>query len=107
VHAAKLDPIFLCAGPFTVVPPSNAAFADNPGLTTYLTDPANLDELREVLLYHILPGLYLSDDFEEGPIETIGLSPLTLNGVQVVETDVMACNGVLHIIDHVLVPPGT
>jgi len=114
IEEAGLEEIFFCAGPFTVLPPSNAAFAADPDLVNYLADPGNVEDLREVLLYHILPGLYLTDDFEFGTTETllgesiiVELAPLTFNGASVVEGDLLGCNGVINAIDEVLLPPGT
>lgn len=115
MEQAGLDDIFLCAGPFTVLTPTNHAFAANPGLSSYLADLNHVEDLREVLLYHILPGLYLTDDFENGPIGTlqgedvtvnVTSSSITFNGAELVEGDILACNGVLQVIDEVLIPPG-
>ena len=115
IEQAGLEDIFLCAGPFTVLSPTNAAFAANPGLTTYLADLHNVEQLREVVLYHILPGLYLTDDFQNGTIGTlqgeavtvnVTSSLITFNGAGLVEGDILACNGVLQLIDEVLLPPG-
>ena len=114
IEQAKLEEIFLCAGPFTVLAPSNAAFADNPSITEYLADVHNVKELREVLLYHILPGLTLVDDFTKGSVEAlqgdvieVNVDPLLFNSVaSVKEGDITACNGVINIIDSILLPPG-
>ena len=115
IDQAGLEDIFLCAGPFTVLTPTNHAFAANPGLTSYLADLHHVEDLREVLLYHILPGLYLIDDFQNGPIGTlqgedvavnVTSSSITFNGAELVEGDILACNGVLQVIDEVLIPPG-
>jgi uncharacterized surface protein with fasciclin (FAS1) repeats len=114
IHQANLEKIFLCPGPFTVLAPSNAAFKENPDLLAYLLNPKNIDELQEVLLYHIIPGLFLTDDLVAGPIQSllgddieVGVNPITFNQAGVVEPDILACNGVLNIIDDVLIPPGT
>lgn len=113
IEQAGLEDIFLCAGPFTCLAPSNAAFAENPGLTNYLADLNNVEDLREFVLYNIIPGLYLLDDFQFGELETlqgedvlVGLAPLTFNGAGVVEGDILACNGVIDVIGDVIVPPG-
>lgn len=110
---AGLDEIFLCAGPFTILPPSNDAFAANPGLTNYLANSKNKDDLLEVLLYHIIPGLYLSSDFKFGLVQTlqgetitVTPQPLEFNGAGVSSGDILACSGVVHIIDEILTPPG-
>jgi len=70
--------------------------------------------LKNVLLYHILPGLSLSDDFEAGPFETllgedvdVALDPLAFNQAEALdETDILACNGAIIPIDDLLIPPG-
>jgi uncharacterized surface protein with fasciclin (FAS1) repeats len=114
VEQARLEEIFLCVGPFTILAPSNAAFADNPSITKYLADVHNIKELREVLLYHILPGLTLVDEFTKGTVEalqgdtiTVSVDPLLFNSVaSVKEGDIEACNGAINIIDSILLPPG-
>lgn len=112
VEAANLDPIFLCAGPFTVLPPTNEAFEGNPDLYAYLSDPANLADLQQVILYHILPGLELTESMVEGSIVTlqgedidVTREPLKFNQEGLVDGDIIACNGALNIIDGVLIPP--
>jgi uncharacterized surface protein with fasciclin (FAS1) repeats len=114
IEQARLEEIFLCAGPFTILAPSNAAFADNPSITKYLADVHNVKELREVLLYHILPGLTLEDEFTKGSIEAlqgdvieVSVEPLLFNNVaSITEGDIKACNGAINIIDSILLPPG-
>ena len=111
---ANLDEIFTCAGPFTVLAPSNAAFNKNPELLQSLFNPRNIEAVQELLLYHILPGLSLTNDFVAGPIETllgedvdVTLEPLLFNNAGVIMGDILSCNGVIHIIDSLLIPPGT
>jgi uncharacterized surface protein with fasciclin (FAS1) repeats len=114
IEQAKLEEIFLCAGPFTILAPSNAAFAENPSITKYLSDESNEKELREVLLYHILPGLTLTDEFTPGPAETlqgdvieVALNPIIFNDeASIKEGDIIACNGAINVIDGILLPPG-
>lgn len=109
-----LADIFLCAGPFTCLAPTNAAFdALDPTLVEELLDPDNLGLLQDVLLYHLVPDLILSDDFEDGSLLTlldgqtinVTTTPVIFNGdVDLVEPDILACNGVIHILDNVLLP---
>jgi uncharacterized surface protein with fasciclin (FAS1) repeats len=101
-------------GPFTVLAPSNRAFQENPDLLTALFNPRNVELVQEMILYHIIPGLFLTEDLVEGPIQTllgddvdVALDPLMFNQADVSETDIMACNGVIDIIDDLLIPPGT
>jgi uncharacterized surface protein with fasciclin (FAS1) repeats len=115
IEQAGLEEIFLCAGPFTLLAPSNAAFVDNPSVTKYLSETCNAKELRDVLLYHILPGLTLLDEFTQGPIEAlqgdviqVTVDPVMFNDkASVEEADIIACNGAINIIDNILLPPGT
>jgi transforming growth factor-beta-induced protein len=111
VEAAHLEDLFMCAGPFSVLAPTNQAFDANPSLTESLFKITTIEELREVLLYHILPGLFLQEDFDDGEITTlqgesveISVSPLSIDGSSVEEADVLGCNGALQAIDKVLVP---
>jgi uncharacterized surface protein with fasciclin (FAS1) repeats len=111
IEAAYLEDLFLCAGPFSVLAPTDRAFEANPSLLDSLLEITNVEELREVLLYHILPGLYLHQDFDEGELSTlqgesvaISVSPLSIDGSFVDSADILACNGALHTIDQVLLP---
>jgi len=111
---AGIEDIFKCAGPFTAFVPSNAAFrALDPAVLMFLTDEANRDQLAEVLLYHLLAGQTLSSEFNAGPVQTIqgdpvdiGINPLTVNTQTVSPADIPSCNGVIHVLNGVLVPPG-
>jgi hypothetical protein len=116
IEQAGLEDIFVCPGPYTILAPSNSAFVNNPTITAYLRDVTNEDELRRVLLYHILPGLTLVDDFETGPIETllmgseidVTIDPIVLfnDAAFIEENDIVACNGIINIINNILLPPG-
>lgn len=102
-------------GPFTVFAPVNSAFAALPeGELDRLLDPANADELAELLTYHVVPGTFNAADLSEGQMLTTVAGPdvtITLaggaqvNGVDIVQTDIEASNGVIHLIDGVLLPP--
>ena len=113
IYAADLQDIYLCAGPFTLLAPTNEAFAGlDPAVLKDLLRPENQKLLQEVLLYHILPGFQPSSQLQAGPTETllygfdvdVGLNPITFNNAAVVRPDIMACNGVIHTIDDVLIP---
>jgi len=101
-------------GPYTVFAPTNAAFAKVPKQTVdaLLADKA---KLRAVLLYHVVPGkvtaakvVTLSSaktaNGERVRIRVKG-STVYVNGARVTKADVMATNGVIHVVDRVLVPP--
>jgi uncharacterized surface protein with fasciclin (FAS1) repeats len=113
--AAGLVETLQGAGPFTVFAPTDAAFAKVPAgtLNALLADKA---ALAKVLTYHVVPGRVLSTDIQPGPVTTVEGQPIqvaveggavVLNGSAKVTTpDVLASNGVIHVIDSVLVPPG-
>jgi len=116
VNAASLTSALKGPGPFTVFAPSNAAFAkvDAATLEALLANPAALADL---LKYHVVSGEKMSGDLTTGSVSTLlpGKSinvtvsggMVTLNGNSVVETaDLDATNGVIHIIDDVLIYPG-
>jgi uncharacterized surface protein with fasciclin (FAS1) repeats len=116
-EAAGLVDTLQGPGPFTVFAPTDAAFAALPAgtLDKLLADPA---ALKQVLLYHVVAGKVTSDQVvgltsattvEGAPIQiSVMDGKVTLNGnAQVVTTDVMASNGVIHVIDHVLLPPSS
>ena len=98
-------------GPFTVFAPTDAAFAKVPKdqLDALLADK---DKLTQVLTYHVVPGKVLAKDVKPGPVKTVQGSPLTVStsgGVKVddanvVKTDIVADNGVIHVIDSVMLP---
>jgi len=103
-------------GPFTVFAPTNAAFAALPeGLVECLLEPDNSGALTAILTYHVVNGTVLSTDLVDGMMPatlqgeaiTIDLSDgVTINdSASVVAADVVASNGVVHVIDAVLVPP--
>lgn len=102
-----------CEGdPITVFAPTNAAFDALPEgvLDAALADPDGL--LTTVLTYHVVPGTVLAEDvvgLSSAPTlqgEEIAVDGTVLNGsVNIVETDITACNGVVHVIDGVLLPP--
>jgi Fasciclin domain len=112
VQLSGLEEIFECSGPFTLFVPHNDAFDDIWGhFWLALLQPQNRNDLKEFLLYHILPGSLLQGELKLlagatslflGNNITISRNPLMINSAQVVASDLMACNGVLHIIDKVL-----
>lgn len=104
------------SGEFTVFAPTNDAFASLLEATGQSSiDDLPDDVLRDVLLYHVIPGAsVLSKDFSSGDIETAGGENISVNvssGVRinnssnVVAADVRATNGMVHVVDAVLVPP--
>jgi uncharacterized surface protein with fasciclin (FAS1) repeats len=99
-------------GPYTVFAPTDEAFAKLPPGTVeaLLKDK---QKLTAVLTYHVVPGKVTAADVKTGPVKTVQGQPLTVsarNGsvmvdnAKVVKTDIMASNGVIHVIDAVILP---
>ena len=98
-------------GPFTVFAPTDEAFAKIPkaDLDAHLKDKA---KLTAVLTYHVVPGKVMAKDVKAGKVKTVQGSELTISttaGVKVdnatvVKTDIGADNGVIHVIDSVIMP---
>jgi uncharacterized surface protein with fasciclin (FAS1) repeats len=98
-------------GPFTVFAPTDAAFAKVPkkDLDALLADKS---KLASVLTYHVVPGTFMAKDVKAGKVKTVQGSDLTLStsngvkvdGANVVKTDIVADNGVIHVIDSVVLP---
>ncbi|TSA78950.1 fasciclin domain-containing protein [Deinococcus detaillensis] len=113
VQAAGLTQTLSTGGPFTVFAPTNAAFAKVPAdqLKALLNDPA---KLKAVLLYHVVPGRVMASQVvkitsaptAEGSSLKIMVNGGTVmvNDATVTKTDIMASNGVIHVIDTVLLP---
>jgi uncharacterized surface protein with fasciclin (FAS1) repeats len=103
-------------GPFTVFAPTDDAFAALPeGLLDALLLPENVGVLQAILTYHVVSGTVLAADVTTGDVPTVEGSSIAvdtsmgvvLNGTSnVTATDIMASNGVIHVIDAVLLPPG-
>jgi uncharacterized surface protein with fasciclin (FAS1) repeats len=115
VIAAELADDLSGPGPFTVFAPTDAAFSALPSGTieTLLTDPTGA--LAQILLYHVVSGQALSTDLTDGQTittllgeditVTIGMNGVMINNATVVVADITATNGVVHVIDAVLLPP--
>ena len=111
VKAAGLVDTLKGKGPFTVFAPTDAAFAKIPKaqLDALLADKA---KLTAVLTYHVVPGKVMAADVKAGKVKTVQGSELTVStmgGVKVdaanvVKTDIVADNGVIHVIDSVVLP---
>lgn len=98
-------------GPFTVFAPTDEAFAKIPkaDLDALLKDKA---KLTAVLTYHVVPGKVMAADVKAGKVKTVQGTDLTVttmggvqvNGANVVKADIVADNGVIHVIDTVVMP---
>lgn len=103
-------------GPFTVFAPTNEAFSKLPeGTLDNLLKPENKDQLVAILTYHVVPGKVMSSDLSDGQTaETangasikvgVSSSGVSINKANVIKADIEASNGVVHVIDHVILPP--
>ena len=115
VKAAGLADVLSSEGPFTVFAPTDEAFAKLPeGTVASLLEPENLDQLQTILKYHVVSGRVYSDAVvKKNKVETLAgekirvttTDGVKINDANVVATDIDAANGVVHIIDSVLLPP--
>ena len=115
LQAADLVDTLKGTGPFTVFAPTDAAFAKlPPGTLDDLLKPANKAKLRRILTYHVVPGRVTAADVvkltsakavsgDTVAIKATGGSVM-VGGSQVVKTDIDASNGVIHVIDSVILP---
>ena len=120
VGAAGLAETLSGDGPYTVFAPTDAAFAALPkGTLESLLEPENQDQLTGILTYHVVPAEVPAADVMPGDVPTINGAQLTVsvedgtvtiedgqgNEATVTQTDIEAANGVIHVIDAVLLPP--
>lgn len=113
--AAGLVETLKGAGPFTVFAPTDAAFAALPaGTVEDLLKPENKDKLVAILTYHVVAGKVMSTDLTEGmKAATVNGAEVTItldggakvNGATISAADIVATNGVIHVIDAVILPP--
>jgi uncharacterized surface protein with fasciclin (FAS1) repeats len=115
VKAADLVNTLKGRGPFTVFAPTDAAFKHLPkGTIENLLKPENKDKLVKILTYHVLPGKVTSSDIigkrlsaatvEGDKVLIDGVHGVKVNNARVIKADVPADNGVIHVIDKVLLP---
>ncbi|MEO1272905.1 MAG: fasciclin domain-containing protein [Myxococcota bacterium] len=114
VTTAGLADTLSSPGPFTLFAPTNGAFRDLPEGTL---DGLTPEQLRDILLDHVVSGSTLAESLSDGQtIETEAGNTLTItidedsnvfinDTIQIIETDILASNGVIHVIDAVLLPP--
>lgn len=112
--AADLVGALKGSGPFTVFAPTDAAFGKLPeGTLDELLQPENEERLKSILLYHVVPGKVMAADvaggaepetLQGGTLEVRGGDGVTVNGAKVTSADIEASNGVIHVIDSVLLP---
>lgn len=116
VQAAGLVETLRSPGPFTVFAPTDAAFAKLPaGTVESLLKPENKDQLVAVLTYHVVPGKVMSSDLlgKKLAVKTVQGSTVDIDATgdavkvdaaKVIAADIAASNGVIHVIDQVILP---
>ena len=114
VKAAGLVETLKGEGPFTVFAPTDEAFAKLPeGTIASLLKPENKDKLTAILTYHVIPAKVMAKDVKAGKVKTVNGKEVKISvsdwgvkidNAKVVKTDVSATNGVIHVIDHVILP---
>lgn len=115
-EAAGLAEALKGEGPLTVFAPTDAAFAALPeGTVETLLEPENKDQLAAILKLHVISGKVTSDQLAGqvieaetlgGTVTVDGTDGVTVEGATVTQADVMAANGVIHVIDTVILPEG-
>jgi len=114
VEAAGLVETLKGEGPFTVFAPTDEAFAALPeGTVEDLLLPENKDQLTAILTYHVVPGKVMSTDLtnnmmattvQGGDLTIMTEGGVTVNGATVTTADIETSNGVIHVIDTVIIP---
>lgn len=114
IYAADLGGTLSGEGPFTVFAPTNEAFAALPaGLLDKLLLVENKDVLAKILTYHVVASTVMAADITAGDVATVEGSTVAIttdggvkvNDATVTATDIPASNGVVHLIDKVIIPP--
>lgn len=113
LKAANLVDTLKGDGPFTVFAPTDKAFQALPaGTLEELLKPENKEQLVQILTYHVVPGKVLSTDLKSGEVKTVEGSTVTVkvgssvmvDNAKVIKADIPAKNGVIHVIDTVILP---
>lgn len=116
VKQADLVGTLKAEGPYTVFAPTNEAFAALPdGVLEALLKPENKAKLTQVLTYHVVMGEITSGELKDGQIATTaegsnievmkGYGKVKINDAEVIKADIDASNGVVHVINKVILPP--
>ena len=116
LNSAGLVATLKGAGPFTVFAPTDAAFAKLPaGTLETLLKPENKDQLTAIITYHVVPGKVMAADAAKvKDAKTVNGRPLSIsvqgetvmvNDAKVTSADIAASNGVIHVVDTVILPP--
>ena len=114
VKAAGLVDVLKSEGPVTVFAPTDEAFKKLPeGTVESLLKPENKDKLVSILKYHVIPAKVMAKDVKSGKVKTVLGKEVSIaasewgvkvDNAKVIKTDVTASNGVIHVIDQVILP---
>jgi len=114
VKAAGLAATLSGDGPFTIFAPTNEAFAKLPaGTVETLLKPENKEKLQQILTLHVVPAKVMAADVKPGDVTTVNGDSIhvavedgkvTVSGAEVIKTDIEGTNGVIHVIDTVILP---
>lgn len=118
VKAAGLVDTLKGTGPFTVFAPTDEAFKKLPeGTVESLLKPGNKEKLTQILTYHVVPGKVMSGDIagktlnpqtvEGSEVSIDATDGVKVGGATVTQADIEASNGVIHVIDTVIMPPSS
>jgi len=115
IDEAELSDTLKQGGPYTIFAPSDQAFAAIPAATRErLLRDENRTLLRQILTNHVVPGSLTASQLQSGQIQTQAGSPVNLqidgqkvriNDAQVIQPDLLGANGVVHIVDRIILPP--
>ena len=115
LEAADLVDTLKGPGPFTVFAPTDAAFEKLPaGTVETLLKPENKDQLVAVLTYHVVPGRIMAEDLsakkqyvetvQGSTVEVVAFNGVRVDDARVTSADIRASNGIIHVIDSVILP---
>lgn len=119
VQAAGLSQYLTQQGSYTVFAPTDAAFNALPkGTVDNLLKPENKQKLVQLLSYHVVPGTITAGQLKAGTVKTVGgnsvqvslnnsTNAILINDARVVQADIPATNGIVHVVDKVILPPGS
>lgn len=112
---ANLNSTLEQSGPYTVFAPSNQAFAAIPSATRErLLREENRQLLRQILTYHVVPGSLTANQLKPGQVQTqagnsvnvqVDGQQVRINDARVIQPDLQAANGVVHVVDRIILPP--
>lgn len=118
IKAAGLEETLAAKGPYTIFAPTDEAFAALPqGSLEQLLQPENKDILMHLLSYHVVPGSVTKSQIQAGQVKTISGDPVTVevtnegtvtvNNAKVTQADIQVSNGIIHVVDQVILPQGS